>query len=147
LDAVTDDIILIALDVERIHRLERFETALRHREGVVAEVDFLLHLIIFEHREIDDPAEAEDVLFADIKLIPDTDARLAGRLGGPHRFVAGKEVRIPLTQARNLANFCKPLLVEMFRNRPAGFTILEDDIAKTARAFFAGPVIHLVKEA
>ena len=39
--------------------LQRLQLALRHREGVVAEIDLLGVLVIFEHREIDDPAEFE----------------------------------------------------------------------------------------
>src|SRR5690606_30827080 len=75
LDAVADDVILIALDLERIFRLERLETALRHGEGVMAEVDLLLHLVIFVHREVDDPAEVEHVLLANVELLADTKPR------------------------------------------------------------------------
>src|SRR3546814_9807632 len=62
LHAVAHDVVLIGEDVERVFRFQRLQLALRHREGVVAEIDLLRVLVIFIHREIDDPAEAEGVL-------------------------------------------------------------------------------------
>ena len=47
-----------ALMVERVLRLQRLEPALGHRERVVAEVDLLRLVVVLEHREVDDPAEA-----------------------------------------------------------------------------------------
>src|SRR3546814_8604630 len=58
LHAVAHDVVLIGEDVERVFRLQRLQLALRHREGVVAEIHLLRVLVIFIHREIDDPAEA-----------------------------------------------------------------------------------------
>src|SRR3546814_12681026 len=44
-DAVADDVILPSENVERILGLECFEFALRHREGVVAEIDLAGFLV------------------------------------------------------------------------------------------------------
>ena len=77
LHAVADDVILPGEDVERVLALQRLHLALRHREGVVAEVDLLLLLVIFEHREIDDPAEAERALLDQVELLGDAGPRAA----------------------------------------------------------------------
>ena len=50
----------------------------RHRERVVGEVDLLLLLVPFVHREVDDPAEFELVLVGEVQLTADTVTRLAG---------------------------------------------------------------------
>src|SRR3546814_1504104 len=47
---------------------------------------------------IDDPAELEDVLLADVELVADADAGLAGQLGGRQLLVAGKEDRVAVLQ-------------------------------------------------
>ena len=62
----------------RIQRLQRLEPALRHREGIVREVDPLLLLVPLVHREIDDPAEARTVLVDETELLADAGARGAG---------------------------------------------------------------------
>src|SRR3546814_5768037 len=61
LHAVADDVVLEGQDVERVLGLQRLEAALRHREGILAELH-LAGVVELEHREIDDPAEAEGVL-------------------------------------------------------------------------------------
>ena len=71
-------------------RLQRFQLALRHRERVVAEVDLLGVLVVFEHREIDDPAEPERALLDQAELLADAGARRAGELGRL-AFLAGGE--------------------------------------------------------
>src|SRR5206468_1386218 len=75
LDPVADDVILPGKDLERVLRLQRLHLPLRHGEGVVAKIDLLLVLVIFEHREIDDPAEAESVLLEEVELLGDATAR------------------------------------------------------------------------
>ena len=80
-----------ALIVERVLALQRLEAALRHREGIVREVDLLLVLVPFVHREIDDPAEFEHVGLADAEFIADADARRAREFGGLRLLVAGEE--------------------------------------------------------
>jgi hypothetical protein len=56
----------------------------------VAEIDLLVVLVIFEHREIDDPAEFEALVVDQAQLLGDARAREAGELGGL-RFLAGRE--------------------------------------------------------
>ena len=74
-DPIADNVILPREDVERVHILKRVHPALRHREGVVAEVDLLGLLVIVIHREIDDPAEAEGVFFDQVEGFGDAGAR------------------------------------------------------------------------
>src|SRR3546814_3812174 len=66
LHAVADDVVLEGQDVERVLGLQRLEAALRHREGIMAELH-LAGVVELEHREIDDPAEAEGVLLQKIE--------------------------------------------------------------------------------
>src|SRR5690606_26060930 len=58
--AVAGKVILITLDLQRI-AIKRLKPALRHREGVVAEVDLAV-LALLIHRKVDDPGEFELVL-------------------------------------------------------------------------------------
>src|SRR3546814_21062133 len=63
-----------------------------------------LHLagvVELEHREIDDPAEAEGVLLQKIELVAQAIAHLARQLRGRQRLVAGEEDRIAVLQAGN----------------------------------------------
>ena len=68
LDAVADDVVLDRLQAEdgvvvlRVERQELLRLHVRHRERVVGEVDLLLLLAPFVHREVDDPAERELIL-------------------------------------------------------------------------------------
>src|SRR3546814_18754288 len=80
LHAVAHDVVLIGEDVERVFRFQRLQLALRHRDGVVAEIDLLRVLVIFIHREIDDPAEAEGVPLAPAQFLPNAGARTSGQL-------------------------------------------------------------------
>src|SRR5882757_6351462 len=80
LDAVADDVVLERLDRQRILGLERLEPALQHRERVVAELDLAGVLVALEHREIDDPAEAELAGRDRTELAADAGARRPGEL-------------------------------------------------------------------
>ena len=57
---------------ERIERQKFLDGHVRHRERIVREVDLLAVLIIFEHREVDDPAEAECAFLDQIELLRDS---------------------------------------------------------------------------
>ncbi len=113
----------------------------------MAEVELLFLVVIFEHREIDDPAEAEDILFADIQLFADADTGLAGEFRCAGCLITGEEDSIPLTHTGDLANLRNARFIEIFRDGAFGFPVLEDDVAEAACAFLAGPVVHLVEEA
>ena len=77
--AVAHDVVLVGQDIERIHAIERFATTLGHRKRVVAEVDLLGGLVVFVHRIIDDPAEAEGVLFNQAKLLTGAGSHQSGK--------------------------------------------------------------------
>ena len=59
LDPIAHDIVLIGLYRHWILGFQRFQAALRHREGIVGELDPTGLLVELVHWEIDDPAEAE----------------------------------------------------------------------------------------
>ena len=67
LDAVADDVVLIGEHFERILLFERLHPALRHGEGIVAEFELAALLADLIHGEVDDPAEAVNVLFKEIE--------------------------------------------------------------------------------
>ena len=80
-----------SLGIEREEFLDRH---VRHRERVVREVDFLLLLVPFVHREIDDPAELEAVLGDQAELLADLGARRAGELDEILRLAGDKEAGV-----------------------------------------------------
>ena len=67
LHAVADDIILISQDIFRVHGVQCFKAALRHREWVVCEIHLLFVLVVFIHREVVDKTEAEGILLDQVK--------------------------------------------------------------------------------
>jgi hypothetical protein len=69
-------------DGERVLRLERGESALRHGERVVREFDRLGLVVHLEHRIVDDPGEVEFVLLDEVELLGDLDAHRAEDFGG-----------------------------------------------------------------
>src|SRR5690606_30122832 len=75
---VAHDVVLPGLDRQRILVLQRLHLALRHGEGIVAEVDLLLLLVVLEHREIDDPAEPEAVLRNEVEFFAHPGSSQAG---------------------------------------------------------------------
>src|SRR3984893_13985411 len=100
LDAVADDVILNGLDAEnclfigRIEREKSLGLETRHRKRVMRKVDFLLVLVPFVHRKIDDPAKFEDVLFREAELTADTKPRGTSEFGGLVFLVASEKHRI-----------------------------------------------------
>src|ERR1700732_2709495 len=81
LDAVTDDVILNSRDAENCRFIGRIELEkslgieIRHRKRIMRKVDFLLVLVPFVHRKIDDPTEFENILFREAELTADTKPR------------------------------------------------------------------------
>ena len=68
LGAVADDVVLVSQNLERIFVEQVVHSALRHRERVVGEFHFAV-IVELVHREVDDPAEAEDVFFEQVELL------------------------------------------------------------------------------
>src|SRR3546814_13083313 len=93
-----------------------------------------LHLagvVELEHREIDDPAEAEGVLLQKIELVAQAIAHLARQLRGRQRLVAGEEDRIAVLQAGNRLDLRETLGVEVLGDRSLGAAVLAiDDVAE-----------------
>src|SRR5205823_11123203 len=83
LDPVAHDVVLVGLDRERVLRLQRLETALGHRERVVAELDLPRLLVQLVHGEVGHPAEPERVLLDEAELlaqlVPDPPGEPVGR--------------------------------------------------------------------
>jgi hypothetical protein len=71
----------------------------------VRKVDFLFVLVPFIHREIDDPAEFEDVFFREAEFVADAKPRRAGEFGGFFFLVAGEERRVAGGNARLFGDF------------------------------------------
>ena len=146
LHAVADDVILPGEDVERVLGLQRFHPALRHREGIVAEVDLLLLVIIFEHREVDDPAEAERALLDQVELLGDAGPGEAGELGGLVFLAGGEEDAVVGAKAHRLGQLVHALGAVVLGDRAAPFAALAGGVAEAGEAFAARPFVHLVEE-
>src|SRR3546814_19837382 len=125
-DVCSSDL-LVGEDIQRVLAVQRLQPALRHREGIVAEVDLLLVLVILEHREVDDPAELEDVLLADIKFIADADTRLPSQLSSRQFLVTGKEDRIAVLHVTLLPEQRDAVGLEELGHRAFQFPIIEDE--------------------
>src|SRR5262249_21675624 len=74
-DAVADDVVLDRLDAKcclRIRLVERKKCVngiVRHGKRIMGEIDLLLLLVPFVHREIDDPAKIEAVLCNPVQFL------------------------------------------------------------------------------
>src|SRR5690606_1044319 len=108
LDAVADDIVLESLYRQRILRLKGFESALRHRERVVAELDFAGLLIELVHGIVDDPAEPEFVLRHQPELPANVVTGKAGEARGGSRLVADEEDGVARAGTSGLAHDLQP---------------------------------------
>ena len=86
--------------VVRIEREEFLDAQVRHRERVVREVDLLLFLVPFVHREVDDPAEVEAVLGDQAELLADLGARGAGELDEVLRLAGDEEAGVADAELR-----------------------------------------------
>ncbi len=85
------------------------------------EVDLLLLLVPFEHREVDDPAELELLLGHQLQLGPDPGAGQAGELGEHRRIAGHEEGGVAALQAQLHANcFCR-FRSDVLCNRPSPF--------------------------
>src|SRR5690349_10623219 len=67
--AIAGYVVLERLDGQRVSGLQRLKPTLRHRKRIVGEVDFLLLLVVFEHRKIDDPGEFKFFLVDQVQLL------------------------------------------------------------------------------
>ena len=70
----------------------------------MAEIDLLGVLVIFEHREIDDPAEFEAALVDQPELLGDAGAREAGELGRLRLLAGGEEDAVVRAEAERVGD-------------------------------------------
>ena len=66
---VAYDVVLISQDLQRIHGVQCFQTALGHRERIVGESDLLRLGIQLKHREIVHIAETVSIFLDQIQLL------------------------------------------------------------------------------
>src|SRR5690606_38328078 len=134
------------LDLQRVHRLQRLEFALRHRERVVAEVDLLRVLVVLVHREVDDPAEPELAITDQAELLAHPGARGTCELGGLQFLAGGEEAAVIGAEADSVIERLHPLLPMVLGDRAAELAALAGDIAEPGMAFRTRPVVHVVEE-
>ena len=144
--SVADDVVLPRLDLERILVFQRVHLALRHRERVVAEVDLLRVLVIFEHREIDDPAELEAAFLDQAQLFGHAGARGARQLGGVLFLTRREEEAVVFAQAEFGIELFHAFGAVVLGDRATKFAALASDVAKPGEALAPCPVVHLVEE-
>ena len=135
-----------ALIVERVLRLQRFHLALRHRERVVAEIDLLQLLVVFEHREIDDPAELEAAFLDQAELLAHAGARGAGELGRVLFLAGSEEQTVVFAQPQLGVELLHALGAVVLGDRPAELALLAGDVAEPGKTLAARPVVHVVEE-
>ena len=146
LHAVAHHVILEGKDIQRVHGLQRLLAALRHGEGVVREFDLAGLLVHFEHREIDDPAQPEHVLFQQVEILAQLGAGLTGELGGLQRLVAGEEHRVAIAEAGALLQVGQLFRRQELGDRAAPLAFREHDVAHARRAHALRPAVHAVTD-
>ena len=153
LDAVADDVVLDRLDrqdrlaIGGVERQELVVRVVRHREGVVREVDLLLLLVPLVHREIDDPAEGELVLVDEPEVAADLLARGAGKGGELRRHAADEEDGVAVPEAELLADRVGALGADVLGDRPGALAVVaEEDVAEAGLALALRPGVHAVAE-
>ena len=115
--AVAGDVVLERLDGQRVLPVERIETALRHRERVVREVDLLVFLVVFVHREVDDPGEFEPILVDQVQLLAEFGAGKAGKFPEFLGIAGDKERGIARLQAERSADGRRPFRADVVGKR------------------------------
>ena len=61
--AITDDVVLVAKDVQRRLTFQGFQTSLRHGKGIMRKIDLLFRLVPFVHWVVHDPTKPIGILF------------------------------------------------------------------------------------
>src|SRR5437016_4631203 len=147
LDPVAHDVVLIGFDRERVLRLQGLETALGHRERVVAELDPPGLLVQLVHREVGHPAEPERVLLDEAELLAELVPHLPRKPVGRGTLLADEEERVAVDRLGRRAEPAEVRRVEEFRDRPPRPALRERHVAETWRALGARPLSQLVEEA
>ena len=137
LHAVADDIILISQDIFRVHGVQCFKAALRHREWVVCEIHLLLVLVVFIHREVVDKTEAEGILLDQVKTFTQFVAELSGKKVSTFFFIRNKENRIAHFKTCEFSKFLPHVIRDKFVNG-AFITLIFHDFQVTKAAHTDG---------
>src|SRR5690606_24945837 len=150
LEAVADHVVLERLDRQRLGTVQRVDTALRHGERVVGEVDLLLVLVPFEERKIDDPAELESFAIDEVQLLAGAGAGSTGERRELLRVSGDEESSVAVVKAELLADGFGTLLADVLGDRASAFELLAllapEDIAQSRLALPLSPGIHAVAE-
>ena len=127
-----------SLGVEREKFLDR---QVRHRERIVREVDLLLLLVPFVHREIDDPAELEAVLLDQVELLADLGARRAREFHEVLRLAGDEEHGVADAKPELIGNLLGALRPDILgeRARAALLAFAPEDVAKPRLALALRP--------
>ena len=131
-----------------VEREEFLDAQVRHRERVMREVDFLLLLVPFVHREIDDPAELEAVLGDQAEFLADLGARGAGEFDEILRLAGDEEAGVADAELELIGDLLGALRPDVLGER-AGAALLAfapEDVAEAGLALALRPGIHAVAE-
>ena len=128
----------------------------------MAEVDLFLVLVIFVHREIDDPGQFEPFLVDELQILADLCARRAGEFGEFFRVAGDEKSRVAGIQAELGADRLDALRPDIIGERAAtadaaGVRIFlqaglvpgaveEQDIAQPRLSLALRPAVHAVGE-
>src|SRR5690606_25102582 len=134
LEAVADGVVLVGLDGKRILALQRLQPALRHREGIVGEVDLLLVLGPLVEGEVDDPAAFEAVAVDEVQLLAGAGARLAREPVELRRVAGDEEAGVAVVETELRADRLGALLADVLGERAGALELLAllapEDIAE-----------------
>ena len=100
----------------RVHGVQCFKAALRHREWVVCEIHLLLVLVVFIHREVVDKTEAEGILLDQVKTFTQFVAELSGKKVSTFFFIRNKENRIAHFKTCEFSKFLLHVIRDKFVN-------------------------------
>ena len=81
------------------------------------EVDLLLLVIVFVHREVDDPGEFEPILVNQVQLFGEFGAREAGKLPKLVGIAGDEERGIAFLQPQGIAYSCRPFRADVIGKR------------------------------
>src|SRR3546814_2515454 len=102
----------------------------------VCSSDLLLRvLVIFIHREIDDPAEAEGVLLDQAQFLPNAGACKSGELRRVLFLACGEKYAVVEAKAKRCDQLCRAFLAVILGDGAARLAALDVDITKPCMAF------------
>src|SRR5690606_29401450 len=120
--------VLVCLERQRIARIERLETTLRHGEGVMRKVDALFLFVPLIEREVDDPAQRELLGINDAQISADLGAGFAGEFVELLRATSDEEHGIAVLETELGLEGRGALFADILGNRAGACAILEEYI-------------------